>query len=238
MIFLSIIIPAKNESKRLPLTIVDLDKKLKSFDFSYEVIVVDNKSSDSTSKVMERFSTMMPYLKLMEGDGLGKGSAVKAGMLEAKGVYRLFLDADNSTSVDQFEKMLPYFKEGYDVVIGSRYVDGAVMDPPQPFYKRVLGRAGNLIIRIFLLPGFKDTQCGFKCFKSEAASHVFERSSIGGWGFDAEAIVLAIRAGFRVKEMPIIWKDDSETKVSFFDYFRVLGETVLIRFRLWTGYYK
>ena len=121
--YLSIIIPAFNEAKRLPLTLVDVDKHLASQEFSYEILVVNDGSKDGTSEIARRFSTLVKNLKVIDlPENLGKGAAVRQGMMEAKGNWRLFMDADNSTSVNEFLKMMPYFKEGYDVVIGSRAV--------------------------------------------------------------------------------------------------------------------
>src|SRR3989344_2949618 len=139
--YLSVIIPAYNEAKRLPLTLIDIDKHLSEANFSYEIIVVDNNSKDSTVEIVKRFSHLIKNLKLIECRVPGKGMAVKLGVLGAKGNIRIFMDADNSTSIDQFSKMLPYFSakggDGYDIVIGSRDVPGAKMIPPQPWYKRL-----------------------------------------------------------------------------------------------------
>ncbi len=231
--FLSVIIPTYNEEKRLPLTLVDVDRQLKAADYSYEIIIVDNGSSDSTPKIMETFVKIVPSMRLIEGvREKGKGYAVKLGMLSARGNYRLFMDADNATSIDQFGAMIPFFKAGYDVVIGSRYLKGSVIDPPQPLWKRLLGRIGNVIIRIFLLRGVKDTQCGFKCFSEEAAEKIFRSVSLAGWGFDFESLVIAKGLGFKIKEMPVRWSDGGESKVGFSAYFSTLRDAIVVKLNI------
>lgn len=237
--FLSVIIPAYNESKRLPLTLIDIDKHLDEQEYSYEIVVVDNGSVDDTAEIVRRFIPLINNLRLVEGgENKGKGAAVKLGMLEAKGVWRLFLDADNSTSVVEFNKMIPYFKSGYDVVIGSRAVRGAKSVPNQPLYKRILGKMGNLIIQLFLLPGIKDTQCGFKCFSEDSAKIIFPLIKIERWGFDAEVLALAKKLGFKIKEIPVFWVNDIRSQVKLSDYFQVLLETVKIRWWLWWNAYS
>lgn len=242
--FLSVIIPVKNEVKRLPITLVDIDKHLSKAGFSYEIIVVDGVSSDGTPELVEKFKDIVANLKLVKLEtNEGKGGAVKRGMMEAEGKYRLFADADNSTSIDHFEKMLPYFKEGYDVVICSRAIKGARLDPPQTFIRQLLGKAGNLFIQLVVLPGIWDTQCGFKGFTEEAARKIFPLQKISGapprgWGFDVEILALARRLGFKIKEMPVHWVNDPFSKVTPMAYFGVLLETVKVRYWLMRNAYN
>src|SRR3989344_6188715 len=146
--FLSVIIPAYNEAKRLPLTLIDIDKHLELQEYSYEILVINDGSTDDTGEIVRRFSPLIENLKLIDNkENHGKGAAVRQGMLLAKGTWRPFIDADNSTSIVEFNKMIQYFKEGYEVVIGSRDVKGAKMSPPQAFYKRIMGDMGNLFIQ-------------------------------------------------------------------------------------------
>ncbi len=237
--FLSVIIPTYNEEKRLPFTLVDVDRQLKAADYSYEIIVVDNGSSDSTPKIMETFAKIIPSVRLIEGvRGKGKGYAVKLGMLSARGNYRLFMDADNATSIDQFGAMIQFFKTGCDAVIGSRYLRGSVIDPPQPLWKRSLGRIGNVIIRIFLLRDVKDTQCGFKCFSEEAAEKIFRLISLEGWGFDFESLVIARGLGLKVKEMPVRWSDIGESKVKLSAYLLTLRDVAAVKLNILLKRYK
>lgn len=237
--YLSVIIPAYNETSRLPLTLVDIDRHLSTKDYSYEIIVVNDGSSDDTQEVAQKFTKLIPNLRVIGySDNQGKGNAVKLGMLEAKGRYRLFDDSDNSTAIDHFDKMIPLLKEGYDIVIGSRDAEGAQMHPPQSFLKRILGNMGNLFIQTLLLPGIWDTQCGFKVFTEESAMRIFPQQKIKRWGFDIEALALAKRMGYRIKEIPVYWVNDAESKVKPLAYFQVLFETVKVRWWLWRKVYN
>jgi dolichyl-phosphate beta-glucosyltransferase len=235
--FLSIIVPAYNEAKRLPLTLIDLDKHLSRVPFSYEIIVVDNNSKDATKEIAKRFSLIMKNLSVIECKIQGKGAAVKKGMLEAKGQIRLFTDADNSVSIDQFLKMEHYFREGYDVVIGSRDVEGAKMEPPQPWYRVLLGNLGNLFIQFMLLRGIKDTQCGFKAFSLRAAEKIFPLVTTNGWGFDVEVLSLAKKFGYKIKEVPVYWVNVAGSKVKPTAYINVLFEVIKIKLRIISGFY-
>lgn len=236
--FLSVIIPAYNEAKRIPLTLIDVDRILSKAEYSSEVIVVNDGSSDKTYEVASRFLPLVGNLRIIDNkENHGKGFVVKQGMLEAKGTYRLFTDADNSTSVDQVAKMFPYFKEGYEVVIGSRDIKGAELVPPQPFYKRMLGNVGNLIIQALLLPGIWDTQCGFKCFSGEAANKVFGLAKINRWGFDVEALALAKKMGYRIKEVPVRWVNSPMSHVKFRGYLSSLWDVLRVRWWLWRKKY-
>ena len=236
--FLSVVIPAYNEAKRLPLTLIDIDKHLDEQEYSYEIVVVDDGSTDDTAEIVKRFIPLINNLKLIENhENKGKGAVVRQGMLSSKGLWRLFMDADNSTSIVEFNKMITYFKSGYDVVIGSRSVKGSRLLPPQPFYKRLLGKIENLFIQITLLPGIWDTQCGFKCFSDDAAEKLFSLTKVDKWGFDAEVLVLAKKLKYKMKEIPIFWVNDFRSYVKLMDYLQVLFETVKIRWWLWRDAY-
>jgi len=236
--YLSVIIPAFNEAKSLSLTLIDIDKHLRLAGFSYEIIVVDNNSTDATAEIAKRFSHLIKNLRVMHCFTSGKGGAVKIGMLEAKGEIRLFTDADNATSIDQFSKMTPYFPEGYDVVIGSRDTPGAKLVPAQPWYKRLVGNLGNIVIQILLLPGMWDTQCGFKAFTEAAAEKIFPLLKIERWGFDVEVLVLAKKFGYKIKEIPVVWVNNPNSRVKFFTYFQFLWEVFKIKWWMTTNKYK
>ncbi len=237
--YLSVVIPAYNEAKRLPLTLIDVDRHLSEQEYSYEIIVVNDGSTDATAEIVNRFKPLIENLKLIDNkENKGKGAVVKQGMLAAKGNWRVFMDADNSTTIVEFNKMLPYIEQGYEVIIGSRGVKGAKLSPPQPAHKRVMGGLGKMFIRLTVLPGVKDSQCGFKCFSEEAAERVFPLLTIDRWGFDVEALALARKFGYEIKEMPVFWVNDPRTHVSSAAYLQVLGETVKIRWALWRGKYK
>ena len=234
---LSVVIPAYNESKRLPLTLIDIDKHLQKVPFEYEIIVVDNNSKDATREIAQRFTSIVKNLKVIECRTQGKGAAVRKGMLEAKGQVRIFTDADNSVSIDQFLKMQHLLHEGYDVVIGSRDIEGSKLEPAQPWYRRILGNMGNIYIQIMLLWGIKDTQCGFKVFSEKAAERVFPVATINGWGFDVEVLALAKMYGFKIKEAPVIWVNAADSKVKPTAYVQVLLEVTRIKLRMMRSYY-
>jgi dolichyl-phosphate beta-glucosyltransferase len=236
--FLSVIIPAYNEAERLPLTLADIDTKLSAVEYSSEIIVVDDGSKDSTVAIVRNMSRVIKNLRVIENqENHGKGWVVRQGMLAAKGNWRLFTDADNSTSIDQFAGMMPYFKEGYAVVIGSRAMRGAKLTPAQPWYRRILGRIGNIIIRVLAIPGVRDTQCGFKCFSEEAAERIFRIARIDRWGFDVEALALARSFGYRIKEVPITWVNSTQSKVKGSAYLSTLIDVWKISRALKNGTY-
>mgnify|MGYP001587407213 CR=1 FL=1 len=173
-------------------------------------------------------------LRLIDNkENRGKGFVTRQGILEARGEYRLFTDADNSTSIDQVEKVLPYFKQGYDVVIGSRRARGAILDPPQPFHRQILGRIFELLTDIFAGTwGIKDTQCGFKCFSQRAAQNILPKCKIDRFAFDPEIIIIAKKLGYKIKEVPVIWKNDLESKVRFSSMIKMGIDLLKIRLNL------
>jgi dolichyl-phosphate beta-glucosyltransferase len=237
--YLSIIIPAYNEAERIPKTLLDMDRRLEHVDYSYEILVVNDGSTDNTAEIVRKMTSVVRNLKLINlTDNSGKGGTVRQGMLLANGKVRLFTDADNSTSIDHFNAMMPVFKAGFDVVIGSRAMKGSKLDPAEPIYKQIPGKLGNLFIQLLLLPGIWDTQCGFKAFTDEAAEKIFNISKITGWGFDVEILSLAKKMGFRIKEIPVHWVNDLRSHVGASAYLKVLIETIKIRLWLWRGRYN
>jgi dolichyl-phosphate beta-glucosyltransferase len=237
--YLSIIIPAYNEAERIPPTLIDIDKRLSTVDYSYEIVVVNDGSTDTTASVVKNMAKVVKNLKLIDlKDNSGKGGTVRQGMLLSTGKIRLFTDADNSTSIDQFEKMMPLFKEGADVVIGSRAEKGAKLDPPEVWYRQIVGKGVNLFVQLLVVPGIWDTQCGFKAFTEEAAEKVFTLSSISGWAFDVEILALARRMGYTIKEIPVHWVNDAQSHMKLSGGLRFLSETLTIRWRLWNHKYN
>jgi len=214
--YLSVIIPAYNEERRLPKTLEEIDEYLSEQNYDYEILVVNDGSKDNTLEVTK---SLTPKIKNLKVTGYtvnqGKGYAVRFGMLEAEGDYRIFTDADNSTSIGQIEKMWPYFEKGYDIVFGSRDVKGAILDPPQPFLRKIiLGEGFKWFRKIVLnLWGIEDTQCGFKCFTKKATENIFPKCKINRFAFDPEILVIGKLLGYKIKEIPIYWKNDPESKV-------------------------
>ena len=239
MIHLSVIIPSYNEEKRLPATLFDIDKYLSLQNYEYEILVVDDGSKDKTIDVVNGMVSKIKNLKVLSyGENKGKGYAVKFGMLKSQGEYRLFTDADNSTTIDQVEKMWPYFKDGYDVVIGSRDVKGAVLDPPQPMHRRILGEVFGLFTKVLAGTwGLNDTQCGFKGLTKRAADNIFPKCIIDRFAFDPEMLFLAKKFRYKIKEMPIRWKNDLESKVKFKSMVKMGIDILKIRWNIITRKY-
>ena len=239
-IYLSVIIPTYNEEKRLTGTLQSINDYFSRQSYDYEILVVDNGSTDKTAQIVRNLAGQIKGLKLIEGSASrGKGFAVKKGMLMAKGDFRIFTDADNSTSIDQIEKMWPEFKKGYDVVIGSRDVEGAVLDPPQPWIRdKILGKGFKLYRKIILgLWGIQDTQCGFKCFTKKATEEIFPRCKIIHFAFDAEVLIIGKSLGYKIKEIPVYWKNDPESKVNFKSIIKMAIDLIKIRLNLIKGVY-
>lgn len=228
-IYLSVVIPAHNEEKRLPKTLAAVKDYLAKQNYVSEVIVVDAGSTDKTADIARDFSVKVIEVK----NSRGKGHAVKEGMLTAQGKFRLFTDADNSTSIDQVEKILPYFEQGFDIVIGSRDIKGAILDPPQPFLRKFIFGKGFRLLRKFIIGlwDIKDTQCGFKAFSQKSAEDIFPKMQILGFSFDTEVLLIAKKLGYKIKEVPVYWKNDLESKVKFSDIIKMAIDLIKIKFR-------
>lgn len=238
---LSVIIPAYNEEKRLPRTLEEINDYLQKQLYASEIIVVSVGSKDKTVEVAQNFSDKIRKIEIinMPQSGEGKGYSVKQGMLKAKGEYRVFTDADNSTPVDQVEKMWPEFEKGYDVVIGSRDMKNSDVAVPQPLFRRFLGNGFNILVQAILgLYGIWDTQCGFKGFSAKATEEIFPRSEIKHFGFDPEILVLAKKYGYKIKEVPIRWLNDADSKVKMSHTIKMLMEVLTIRKNLIMGKYN
>ena len=239
-LYLSVIIPAYNEEKRLPKTLEEIDKYLSRQNYDYEILVVNDGSKDKTAEVVTGLTGVIKNLRLFDNKiNQGKGAVVRQGMLEAKGDFRLFTDADNSTSIDQIEKMWIEFKNGYDIIIGSRDVKGAVLDPPQPFLRNViLGQSFKLFRKFIVgLWGIQDTQCGFKCFTKKAAENIFPKCKINRFAFDPEILIIAKKMSYKIKEIPVYWRNDPESKVKPKWMVNMAVDLLKIRFNLIKGMY-
>ncbi len=237
-VYLSVVIPAYNEEQRLPKTLTSVLKYLNKQSYTWNVAVVDDGSKDKTADIVRAANLVDSRVRLMQyGENRGKGFAVRYGMTRAKGNYRLFMDADNSTTIDHFEKFLPILIQGFDIVIGSRDVRGATIAVHQSWIKERLGALGNLWIQLWAVPGIWDTQAGFKVFSGQAASDIFPLLTIDRWGFDVEALAVARRLGYKISEQPIHWVNDPNSKVSTRAYLDVLKEVVQVRLNLWRGKY-
>ena len=238
--YLSVIIPAYKEEKVIESTLRSIDAYLKRQTYDYEVLVVVDGVKDKTADLTKNLQADIRGLRvIVNQENHGKGFVVKQGMLEAKGDLRLFTDADNSTSIDHLDKMLPYFGQGYDVVIGSIAVAGhKVASGSEPLWRRLFGKMGNLFIQIMAVPGIHDTQRGFKVITAKAAEDIFKRVTIPRWGFDVEMLALARKFRYKIKEAPVDWKNNPESHVGLNAYIEVLLDTIKVRWNLITGVYS
>lgn len=237
---LSVIIPAYNEAHRISDTLVSIKDYLSKQDYDWEVLVVSDGSKDETSRIVSEFASQNPNFRLIDNKkNHGKGYVVQQGMLEAKGDFRLFTDADNSTTINQIEKFWPFFNQGYDIVIGSIEIKGAEIFENAQWYRRFLGRLSKYLIRLVAgLWEIHDTQRGFKLFTAKASQDIFSRVKIDRFGFDIEVLAIAKKLGYKIKEVPVVWSNPGESKVSLKSYIQTFRELFKIRWNLWTGKYR
>ncbi|MCU0497273.1 MAG: glycosyltransferase family 2 protein [Anaerolineae bacterium] len=226
---LSIIMPAHNEEHRLPPSLELIDAFLQTQPYQAEVIIVENGSKDRTYEIAESFGRRFPYVRAIRVTTRGKGLAVKAGMLAAHGDYRFICDVDLSMPIEEIVKFLPPHSDGYDISIATREGQAA-QRVGEPEYRHIIGRINNWIIKLAILRGFEDTQCGFKMFNRRAAEDLFQVQQMTGIGFDIELLYIAQKRGYRVREVPITWYFNSESKIRLFqDSLRLLQEIWEIR---------
>jgi len=238
-IYLSIIIPAYNEEKRIPETLKKIKAYLKNQSYSWEIIVVNDGSKDNTAQVVQGIALQDENIRLIDNKkNNGKGYVVRQGLLEAKGDYRVFMDADNSTSVDHVEKMFPEFKNGYDVVIGSRDIKGAKLAIPQSWFRRKVGDIFNLLVQFLCgLWGIWDTQCGFKGLTRKCVTEIIPQCRIDRFAFDPEILVVAKRMNFKIKEVPVTWFNDAVSTVKFKSTIKMAIDLLKIRLNIIKGLY-
>ncbi len=238
---ISLVIPAYNEEKNIESVIRGASDYFNDRALSYEIIVVNDGSTDGTSREVLHASSRDPAIQLISLEkNYGKGYAVNTGVLRARGDSIVFSDADGSTPIEELDHFLPLLKEGTDILIGSRYIRMSSIHIRQPWYRVLLGRCGNLLIRKLLLPEIMDTQCGFKVMKKESAHTIFSKQTIHRWGFDMELLVIAKLHGFTIKEIPVRWYDTINRKSRFRpirDAHRTLRDLIKIKRNLKQGVY-
>lgn len=210
--FLSVVIPAHNEEKRLPGTLEQVFAFLDRQDYSSEVLVVENGSQDRTFQVAEGFTANHPNLKVIQEQQAGKGLAVRRGMLEARGQYRFMCDADLSMPIEEVNRFVPPSLNGFDIAIASREEPDSIRYG-EPAYRHLGGRWINTLIRLLALPGLHDTQCGFKCFREAVAKDLFRNQTMEGWSFDIELLYIARQRGYRIEELAIPWYYRADSRV-------------------------
>jgi dolichyl-phosphate beta-glucosyltransferase len=230
---LSVVVPCYNEEKRLPRTIELIQDYLRSHDGPYELLLVDDGSSDGTRKVMDDAAAQNPAIRIVAlPRNRGKGRALAEGVRASRGQLVLVTDADLSTPIEELAKLEAALATGAGVAIGSRSIKGSRVEISQPIYRVLMGKAFNVLVQIVLLPGIWDTQCGFKLFRGDVAREVFEGLTTDGFGYDPEVLYLAKKKGVRIAEVPVRWRNSAPTKVnairSSADMFR---HVLRIRFR-------
>lgn len=245
-LYLSVVIPAYNEETNLKKGALDsVYDYLKKQDYSWEVLVVDDGSSDKTAELAKEFAKDKDNFRVLEEPHRGKGGTVIKGVLSSEGKYVIFTDMDQATPINQVEKVLPKFEEGLDVVIGSRA--GRKGAPP---LRKAMAYGFSLLRLLILRLPFKDTQCGFKGFTRQAAQMIFKRlevfkeskgvegASVSA-GFDLEVLYIARKLGLRVAEVPVVWRHKEGTKVNAIkDSWEGLRDLIRVRINALTGQYK
>jgi dolichyl-phosphate beta-glucosyltransferase len=233
---LTLIIPAYNEERRLPRSLEQISAFVQQQTEPMEVIIVENGSTDRTTEIAEAYAARYPFARVLHSPK-GKGAAVRAGMMEGRGRYLFICDSDLSMPITEVRKFLPPLLEQYDVAIASREGPGAHRYG-EPGYRHLMGRVFNLIVRVLAIPGFQDTQCGFKSFRAEVGKEVFAELTMTGWVFDVEALFIAQRRGCQVVAVPIDWYFDADSRIEpLRDTWRMFRDVLRIRVNGWRGVY-
>ncbi len=247
-VFLSVIIPSYNEKKNFGRGVLDkVDDYLKKQKYNYEVILSDDGSTDGTLEILEKFAQKHENFKVLANQHAGKGPTVTAGMMAARGHWRLFTDFDQSTPLSEVEKLFPSVID-HQIVIGSRAAAGAKREK-EPWYRHVMGFGFNILTRMIVLPGILDSQCGFKLFSDKATKKIFPKLRVYGrknqardaftGAFDVELLFLARKNKLAVAEIPVLWQHAESDRVSpIKDSVRMLRDIIKIRLASWRGQYE
>ncbi len=226
---LSVVIPGFNEEKRLAPTLAQIVAYLQKQKYTSEIIVVDDGSRDRTTEVAEEKLAGFPHRILKQNLNQGKGAAVKRGMLEAEGDYLLFTDADLSTPIEEAELLMAHLEKGFDIAIGSRALPQSHVQIHQNILRETMGKIFNRIARLTSFKRIQDSQCGFKCFRREAARSLFQAQKLKGFSFDAEVLYLAQKRGYRIAEVPVTWRNSPQSRVHILkDSLRMLWDVIRI----------
>jgi dolichyl-phosphate beta-glucosyltransferase len=236
----SIVIPAYNESRRIPATLRAVLASIRANAWDAEVIVVNDGSTDSTAQLVREFAREAPEIRLLENPrNHGKGYSVRNGMLQARGEVVMFTDSDLSSPIEEAANLFSAIAAGADIAIGSRWLESSRQTQRQPLYRQFFGRCFNAVTRMVMRLPFADTQCGFKAFTRAAAQTVFQLQTIERWGFDPEILFIALKRGFRVVEVPVAWAHDERTRMSYLkDGMKMLEELAIVRWNALLGRYN
>ncbi|MBI5797307.1 glycosyltransferase family 2 protein [Candidatus Woesearchaeota archaeon] len=235
---ISVVMPAYNEEKKIESSLEKLTAYLKGRYENYEILVINDGSKDKTSEIVEKFKENK--VRLIENTkNMGKGASVKIGMINAKYDPILFTDADLATPIEELEKFHNALNEGTDIAIASRALEQSHIAVSQPKYRQILGKTFPLLVKQLILNDFKDTQCGFKLFKKEAAMKIFPRQTLKRWAFDVEILFIAKELGYKIKELPVTWEDKGDSKLApIRDSAKMFQEIVKIKRNALQGKYK
>jgi glycosyltransferase involved in cell wall biosynthesis len=237
--YLSIVIPAYNESARIEQTLERVTWCVEEQGWDAEILVVDDGSQDWTAQIVKLWMERYPRLKLVQNNGnRGKGYSVRNGLLQAAGEVVMFTDADLSAPMEEANLLMAAIADGADVAIGSRWMDKTRQTMHQPLYRRFFGRCFNFVTRMVMGLPFKDTQCGFKAFRRPAAQVIFRLQRIERWGFDPEILFIARKLGYDIREVPVTWGHDERSRMSYLkDGMKMLEEMAAIRVNSIAGRY-
>jgi dolichyl-phosphate beta-glucosyltransferase len=212
---LSIVVPCYNEEQRLPRTIEQVERYLDDKNLDYELILVDDGSTDGTRLIMDAAAERNQFVRLEAlPQNRGKGRALAEGVASARGSEILVTDADLSTPIEELEKLQAQLDQGAGVAIASRALRASRVEVSQPIYRVLMGKVFNLLVQAVLLPGIWDTQCGFKLFRADVAHDAFGRLTTDGFGYDPEVLYRAKQLGVKIAEVPVVWRNSAPTKVS------------------------
>jgi dolichyl-phosphate beta-glucosyltransferase len=237
--FISIVIPAYNESARIGKALGEVVRVVRERTWQAEVLVVNDGSTDSTASLVQDFARLHPEVRLLNNpENRGKGFSVRHGVLNAVGEIVMFTDADLSAPMEEAERLFDALHQGADIAIGSRWLQRERQTHQQPLYRQFFGRCFNAITRLIMGLPFADTQCGFKAFRRPVAQTIFQLQRIERWGFDPELLFIALKRGYKIQEVPVTWGHDERSRLSYLkDGIKMLEDIAYIRWEAFAGAY-